>query len=110
MGIVLFIGGAEIVFGAGVVCLLIRTVPEEDTLGVGGGVEIFGAGGGVEILIGVGEDVLGTLTLGRGVGERKEEEGVERKEEEGVEGVERKEVEGVERKEEEGVERKEDDP
>jgi hypothetical protein len=48
----------------------------------------------VEILIDVEEDVLGTLTLGRGVGERKEEEGVE----------------GVERKEEEGVERKEEDP
>lgn len=85
--------------GAGVICLLIRTVSEEGTLGAGGGVKIFGAGDGVEILIGVGEDVLGTLILGRGVGERKEEDGLERKEED-----------ELERKEEDELERKEDDP
>jgi hypothetical protein len=71
---VFFTAGAETVFGAEVVCLLMRTI-----LFAGAGVEILGAGGGVEILTGAGEDTLGGLTLGRLL---KEEEGLERKEEE----------------------------
>lgn len=55
-----FTGGAETVFGAEVVCLLMRTIlfagAGEDTLG---GVEILGAGGGVVILTGAGDEILG---------------------------------------------------
>ncbi len=75
-----FTAGAETVFGAEVVCLLMRTIlfagAEEDTLG---GAEILGAGAGVEILgAGAGVEILGELNDGLELG-RKEE--VDRKDE-----------------------------
>lgn len=89
---VFFTAGAETVFGAEVVCLLMRTMlllgTGVEILGVEGGVEILGAGGGVEILTGagveilgagVGVEILGELNDGLELG-RKEEE-VDRKDE-----------------------------